>query len=118
MNMDAKTYLEQIKLEGEMKDLMFKAQQVEVAYNGETMTLADALTAICNEISALPTTAAVKAAIDSQPTATDSAAGLMSAGDKARLDAIGKVWVGKTAPEGMRDGDLFIRVVSQSEQSE
>ncbi len=61
------------------------------------------------------TEAAVKAAIDGQPTATSSAKGLMSPEDKTRLDSAGKVWVGETAPEGMRNGDLFVRVVNTTE---
>ncbi len=229
---NTKYYLEQIKLENELKDLLVKAQNVEVTYNGTVMSLAAALT----DISALPTTtvmnaaissaisasghahfekvtavpevadaqenvlylvkntdtnhydiyakiagdtegsftmellddttvdltgkldkvtgavagnlptltaegaiqdsgkkiggatlaetpdantvateAAVKAAIDGQPTATSSAKGLMSAEDKTRLDSAGKVWVGETAPEGMRNGDLFVRVVNTTE---
>jgi len=233
---DAKYYLEQIKLENELKDLLVKAQSVEVTYNGEEMTLAAALTAICDGISALPTStamnaaissaisasgyahfekvaevpeaaaaqenvlylvmnsqtkhydiyakiagetegsctmellddttvdltgkldkvtgavagnlsvltagggiadsgkkvggatlaefpdagtvateAAVKAAIEGQPTATSTAKGLMSAEDKARLDSAGTVWVGETAPGGMRNGDLFVRVVGVAE---
>jgi len=233
-----KYYLEQIKLENEFKDLLFKAQQVEVTYNGEVMTLAAAMTAIYGSLSGVPTTstmnaaitsaiaasgharfekaptvpdvadaqenvlylvkntatnhydiyakvagetegsftmellddttvdltdkldkvtgavagnlpiltaeggiedsgkkiggatlaespdantlateAAVKAAIDSQPTATSAANGLMSAGDKARMDSAGAVWVGETPPAEMRNGDLFIRVVTAAESA-
>ncbi len=61
------------------------------------------------------TEAAVKAAIDGQPTATGTSKGLMSAEDKARSDASGVVWTGETAPAGMRNGDLFVRVVSTTE---
>jgi len=231
-----KYYLEQIKLENELKDLLVKAQNVEVTYNGTEMALAAALTAIYGDISALPTTtamnaaissaisasghahfekvaavpeaadaqenvlylvmngktkhydiyakiagetegsftmellddttvdltnkldkvigavagnlpaltdegtiqdsgkkiggatlaeapdentvateAAVRKAIDDQPLASSAAKGLMSPEDKTRLDSAGKVWVGETAPEGMRNGDLFIRVVSATE---
>lgn len=230
-----KYYLEQIKLENELKSLLVKAQNVEVTYNGTEMTLAAALTAIYGDISALPTTtamnaaissaisasghahfetvaavpevddaqenvlylvmnadtghydiyakiagetegsytmellddttvdltgkldkvtgavagdiptltaeggiedsgkkiggatltaapdastlateAAVKDAIDNQATATTSSNGLMSAADKTRLDNAGAVWVGETAPDEMRNGDLFVHVVSES----
>ncbi len=233
---NAKYYLEQIKLENELKDLLLKARNVEVSYGGGEMTLADALADIYGGLSALPTTAAmnaaissavsasgharfekadavpeadtaqenvlylvrnsgtghydiyakiageagggftmerlddttvdltnkldkitgavagnlpaldagggltdsgkkiggaalaetpdadtlateaaVRAAIDGQSAATPTVNGLMSAGDKARLDAAGAVWVGGTAPEGMRNGDLFIRVAAASQ---
>ena len=46
--------------------------------------------------------------------ATDKAAGLMPAADKARLDSIGGVFYGTgEAPATMRNGDLFVRVVSE-----
>jgi len=231
-----KYYLEQIKLENELKDLLFKAANVEVTYDGAVMSLTDALTAIYGSVSSVPTTstmnaaissaisasghahfekadavpevdaakentlylvknaktkhydiyakvageaegsftmellddttvdltgkldkvtgavagnlptltaegaiqdsgkkiggatlaetpdentvateAAVRKAIDDQPTATSAAKGLMSPEDKTRLDSAGKVWVGETAPEGMRNGDLFVRVVNTTE---
>jgi len=231
---NTKYYLEQIKLENELKALLVKSANVEVTYNGAVMSLSDALTAICGSVSSVPTTsamnaaiasaisasghahfekadavpdvadarentlylvknaktrhydiyakvageagdsmellddttvdltgkldkvtgatagnlptldagggladsgkkiggaalaaapdadtlateAAVKAAIDAQPTATSTANGLMSAADKVRLDSAGKVWVGETAPSGMQNGDLFIRVVTAAE---
>ena len=45
--------------------------------------------------------------------ATASAAGLMSAADKSRLDGLRGVRYGTTAPDDMQDGELFIRVVSE-----
>ncbi len=64
----------------------------------------------------LATEAAVKAAIDAQPTATNEAKGLMSAEDKARVSAAGAVWVGETPPAAMRNGDLFVQVVNTTAQ--
>ena len=45
--------------------------------------------------------------------ATADAAGLMSAADKSRLDGLRGVRYGTTAPDDMKDGELFIRVVSE-----
>ena len=47
--------------------------------------------------------------------ATQDADGLMSAADKTRLDGIRGVRYGATAPSDMKDGELFIKVVSTSE---
>lgn len=47
--------------------------------------------------------------------ATQDAAGLMSAADKTRLDGIRGVRYGASAPSDMKDGELFIKVVSASE---
>ncbi len=58
-----KYYLEQIKLENELKELLFKGANVEVTYNGEVMSLADALTDISGSVSGVPTTSAMNAAI-------------------------------------------------------
>ncbi len=66
---NTKSYLEQIRLEGELRDLLFKAQQVEVTYNGTVMTLAAAMA----DISALPTTTAMNAAISSAISASGHA---------------------------------------------
>ena len=45
--------------------------------------------------------------------ASGEAAGLMPAADKKRLDAMGGVFYGTQPPAEMRDGDLFIHVVSE-----
>lgn len=45
--------------------------------------------------------------------ATAEADGLMSAADKKRFDGMGTVYYGASAPTEMKDGDLFIRVVSE-----
>jgi len=63
----------------------------------------------------LATEKAVATAIENQPTATSSAKGLMSAGDKARLDGIRGVRYGAEPPADMKDGELFIRVVTTAE---
>lgn len=44
--------------------------------------------------------------------ASASAAGLMSADDKKRLDAIRGVRMGDSAPEDMLEGELFVQIVS------
>ena len=44
--------------------------------------------------------------------ASASAAGLMPAADKKRLDGMGGVYCGSSAPDEMKNGDLFIKVVS------
>jgi len=49
-------YLEQIKLENELHDLLIRAANVEVTYNGEVMTLGAALTAVYGSIANVPTT--------------------------------------------------------------
>jgi len=46
--------------------------------------------------------------------ATQSAAGLMSAADKTRLDNLRGVRCGASVPEDMQDGELFVRVASQA----
>lgn len=45
--------------------------------------------------------------------ATASAAGLMSAADKTRLDGLRGVRYGAEAPADMQEGELFVRVVSE-----
>lgn len=45
--------------------------------------------------------------------ATDSAAGLMSAADKIRLDGLRGVRYGAVAPDDMQNGEMFIRVVTE-----
>lgn len=44
--------------------------------------------------------------------ATQEKAGLMSAADKKRVDKAGAVFFGETEPAEMRNGDLFVKVVS------
>lgn len=44
--------------------------------------------------------------------ATTSKAGLMSAADKAKLDGLNGVRVGSEIPEDLKNGELFIRVVT------
>lgn len=47
-------------------------------------------------------------------TATVTSAGLMSAEDKTRLDGLCGVRYGTEPPEDMKNGELFVRVVSES----
>ncbi len=70
---NTKSYLEKIRLEGELRDLLFKAQQVEVIYNGEVKTLADALTDIYGSVSNVPSTSTMNAAIASAISASGHA---------------------------------------------
>lgn len=61
-------------------------------------------------------TAAEKAAWDAKAettVATAEANGLMSKEDKARLDGLRGVRYGTEVPEDMKDGEMFVRVVSQ-----
>lgn len=181
---NTKYILEQIKLEGELKDLLVKsdAENVAVTYNSKDTTLAAALAEIFTSITSLPTDAgidgkisaaideliggapetydtlkeiadyieehqdaadaltaaignkvdkeegkglsandftdALKAKLEALPEsiaeATAEAAGLMSAADKKRLDGVGGVWVGTEPPADMRNGDMFVRVVSEA----
>lgn len=60
---NTKAYLEQVKYQGEMHNLLMKAAQVEVEVDGAKATLAAVLTDISSEISSLPTTQAVNSAI-------------------------------------------------------
>lgn len=46
--------------------------------------------------------------------ATTTAAGLMAAADKVRLDGLRGVRTGTEAPEDMQDGELFVRVVTEA----
>lgn len=68
-------------------------------------------------LSANDFTDALKKKLDSLPAslsnATAGADGLMSKEDKARLDALRGVRYGAQPPQDMRDGELFVRVVSQ-----
>lgn len=60
---NTKYILEQIKIEGELKELLFKAQSVIVTYNGAETTLAAALEGICGDIANMPTAEAMNTAI-------------------------------------------------------
>lgn len=88
------------------------------AVNGKGLSTEDFTTAFKNKLTALPDISAtdVENWNNKAPNAeaTQSQKGLMSASDKKRVDEVGGVWFGETAPEGMRNGDLFIKVVSQA----
>lgn len=180
--MNTKYILEQIKIEGELKELLVKsnAENVAVTYNGKDTTLAGALAEIFTSLTNLPTDAgidskinaaignlvggapevgdtlkelfdlistnkdamdtlnaaigvkvdkeegkglsandftdALKAKLESLPeiiaNATAEADGLMSKEDKTRLDGLRGVRYGAEPPADMKDGELFVRVVS------
>lgn len=71
---------------------------------GKGLSTEDFTTALKAKLEALPETIAE---------ATQTAAGLMSAADKKRVDSVGSVWYGAEPPADMRNGDLFVRVVSE-----
>lgn len=60
---NTKAYLEQVKYQGEMHNLLMKAAQVEVEVDGAETTLAAVLADIKGDISSLPTTQAVNSAV-------------------------------------------------------
>ena len=84
---------------------------------GKGLSTEDFTTALKNKLDNLPVISAEdveswnnKATKD---VATTSAAGLMSAADKTRLDGIRGVRVGSTVPGDMQDGELFVQLVSE-----
>ncbi len=84
---------------------------------GKGLSTEDFTTALKNKLENLPVISAEdveswnnKATKD---VATTSAAGLMSAADKTRLDGIRGVRVGSTVPDDMQDGELFVQLVSE-----
>lgn len=81
---NTKYILEQIKLEGELKELLFKGQNVIVTYNGEETTLAAV-------IAGVPTTAAMNAAI----------AGAISASGHAHFETAEAAPTPETAQENV-----------------
>ena len=70
--------------------------------DGKGLSAEDFTTALKEKLENLPETIAE---------ATTEAAGLMSAEDKARLDGLRGVRYGTEPPAGMKDGELFVRVV-------
>lgn len=83
---------------------------------GKGLSTEDFTTALKAKLEAMePVTAAEKAAWDAKAgtsVATAEANGLMSKEDKARLDGLRGVRYGAQPPDDMRDGELFVRVVS------
>ena len=75
---------------------------------GKGLSTEDFTTALKEKLEGLP---------ESIAEATAEKAGLMSAADKARLDGIRGVRYGTEAPADMKDGELFIRVVSAAEET-
>jgi len=86
---------------------------------GKGLSSEDFTTALKQKLENMaPVTAEEKAAWDAKAgtaVATAEADGLMSAGDKARLDGIRGVRYGAEPPADMKDGELFIRVVTTAE---
>lgn len=75
---------------------------------GKGLNTEDFTTALKEKLEGLP---------ESIAEATAEKAGLMSAADKARLDGIRGVRYGTEVPADMKDGELFIRVVSAAEET-
>ncbi len=75
---------------------------------GKGLSTEDFTTALKEKLEGLP---------ESIAEATAEKAGLMSAADKARLDGIRGVRYGTEVPADMKDGELFIRVVSAAEET-
>lgn len=72
---------------------------------GKGLSTEDFTTALKTKLEGLP---------ESIVEATAETAGLMSAADKTRLDGIRGVRYGTEAPADMKDGELFVRIVSQA----
>ena len=70
---------------------------------GKGLSTEDFTTALKEKLEALP---------ESIAEATTDKAGLMSAADKTRLDSIRGVRYGTEVPADMKDGELFVRVIS------
>ena len=70
---------------------------------GKGLSTEDFTTALKEKLEALP---------ESIAEATTEKAGLMSAADKTRLDSIRGVRYGTEVPADMKDGELFVRVIS------
>ncbi len=113
---NTKYYLEKIKREGELKDLLFKAQSVEVTYNGTEMTLAAALTEIYGSISNVPTTGAMNTAIS----------GAIAASGHARFEKADAIPAVEAAQENVlylvknaetRHYDIYAKVAGETEGS-
>ncbi len=81
---------------------------------GKGLSTEDFTTALKSKLDSLPaiTSAQVTAWTNKaeKTVATASADGLMSKGDKARLDGLRGVRYGASAPADMQDGEMFVRV--------
>ena len=75
---------------------------------GKGLSTEDFTTALKEKLEGLP---------ESIAEATTEKAGLLSAADKARLDGIRGVRYGTEAPADMKDGELFVRVISVAEET-
>lgn len=75
---------------------------------GKGLSAEDFTTALKEKLEGLP---------ESIAEATAEQAGLMSANDKVRLDSIRGVRYGTEPPEDMKDGELFIRIISGAEEA-
>lgn len=84
---------------------------------GKGLSTEDFTTALKNKLDTMASvTDAEKAAWSAKADKTKASAtadGLMAKEDKARLDGLRGVRYGASAPDDMKDGELFIRVVSQ-----
>lgn len=73
---------------------------------GKGLSTEDFTTALKTKLEGLP---------ESIAEATTEKAGLMSAADKARLNGLRGVRYGTEAPDDMKDGEMFVRIVSVSD---
>lgn len=100
----------------ELADYIESHKSVETALNaaignkvdkedGKGLSANDFTDSLKAKLEALPETIAE---------ATTSAAGLMSAADKTRLDSIRGVRYGTEVPADMQNGELFVRIVSEA----
>lgn len=86
---------------------------------GKGLSAEDFTAALKDKLEAMPAITAeqVEAWEDkaSKATATETADGLMSKEDKARLDGLRGVRVGTEPPADMQDGELFVRAIPDNE---
>ncbi len=84
---------------------------------GKGLSSEDFTTALKNKLESLPDITAEQVAAwtdkADKTEATQSAAGLMSAADKTRLDNLRGVRFGTEVPSDMQDGELFVRIVNE-----
>lgn len=90
------------------------------AEEGKGLSTEDFTTILKNKLESLPEITAEDVtnwnAKADKTEATQEKAGLMSASDKKRMDKAGAVFFGGSEPAELRNGDLFVRVVSETEQ--
>lgn len=85
--------------------------------DGKGLSAEDFTTALKNKLDSMPEITAADVqnwnSKASTVIATQSANGLMSAEDKAKLDKFRGVRVGTTAPNDMQDGEVFVQLINE-----